>query len=215
MKNSSNEIMNELLERYPSLSYLKDNILKASNEIIKSYQSGGKVLICGNGGSASDSDHIVGEFLKGFKLKRPLSDKESEKFKALFPDEYESLTSRLQGSLPAISLVSQAAIISAFCNDVDPEMAYAQQVYGYANEGDILIGLSTSGNAKNVGNAIKIAKVKGAITIGFTGFSGGKMKDICDILINVPEHETFKIQEFHLPVYHAICAIVENEIFGE
>lgn len=94
-------------------------------------------------------------------------------------------------------------------------MAYAQQVYGNANEGDILIGLSTSGNAKNVGNAIKIAKVKGAITIGFTGFSGGKMKDICDILINVPEHETFKIQEFHLPVYHAICAIVENEIFGE
>lgn len=215
MKTTSEMIIEELIERYPTLSSVKDSIVASSNAIVDCYRSGGKVLICGNGGSASDSDHIVGELLKGFKLRRTLGEAEKEKFKVLFPDEYESLTSRLQGSLPAISLVSQAAIISAFCNDVDPEMSYAQQVYGYANKGDVVIGLSTSGNAKNVGNAIKVAKVKGAITVGFTGIGGGKLKDLCDILINVPATETFKIQELHLPVYHAICAYVENELFGE
>ena len=197
--------MQNLLLRYPALTGISDKIAAARKLIIDVYENGGKVLVCGNGGSASDSDHIVGELMKGFMLNRKIDDDR-------IPEE---LKSGLQGALPAISLPSQSAILTAFINDVDPEMMYAQLVYGYAADKDLLIGLSTSGNSKNVVNAAKVAKALGAKTLAFTGENGGLLSEICDITINVPENETYKIQEYHLPVYHYLCASVEKHFFND
>lgn len=194
-----------LYERYPALNACKEDIERALKLMIQTYKNGGKILICGNGGSASDSEHIVGELLKGFKLKRTVTDERIP----------EHLRSRLQGSLPAISLPSQSAILSAYINDVDAEMMYAQLVYGYAKEEDLVIGLSTSGNAKNVVNAIEVAKCMGAKTISMTGARESKMSELSDVTIRVPETETYKIQEYHLPVYHYLCAEVEKAFFAE
>ena len=193
-----------LYERYPMLNQCKEDIEKALKMMIDTYKNGGKILVCGNGGSASDSEHIVGELLKGFILKRPVSDKRIP----------ERLRKGLQGSLPAISLPSQSAILSAFINDVDPEMMYAQLVYGYAKAGDLLIGLSTSGNSKNVVNAIEVAKCLGIKTLSMTGMNESKMSELSDVTIKAPETETYKIQEYHLPVYHYLCAEVEKEMFN-
>ena len=193
-----------LYERYPALCVCKEDIEKELHLMIDTYKNGGKVLVCGNGGSASDSEHIVGELMKGFILKRPVTDERIPKV----------LRKGLQGSLPAISLPSQSAILSAFINDVDPEMMYAQLVYGYAKEEDLVIGLSTSGNAKNVVNAIQIAKCLGAKTLALTGEKESKLSEQCDVTIRVPETETYKVQEYHLPVYHYLCSEVEKEIFG-
>lgn len=197
-------MINELIERYPILESVKDDIVAALGLIRDTYKNGGKVLVCGNGGSCSDSEHIVGELMKGFKLMRPVSDERIP----------EDLRGRLQGALPAISLPSQTGILSAFINDVDPEMMYAQLVYGYAGENDLLIGLSTSGNSKNVVNAARIAKAVGAKALAMTGASESKLSELCDVTIRVPETETYKIQELHLPVYHYLCAQIEEEIFG-
>lgn len=197
-------MINELIERYPILESVKDDIVAALGLIRDTYKNGGKVLVCGNGGSCSDSEHIVGELMKGFKLMRPVSDERIP----------EDLRGRLQGALPAISLPSQTGILSAFINDVDPEMMYAQLVYGYAGENDLLIGLSTSGNSKNVVNAARIAKAVGAKAIAMTGARESKLSELCDVAIRVPETETYKIQELHLPVYHFLCAQLEEEIFG-
>lgn len=194
-----------LYERYPALTVCKNDIDKAYEMILDTYKNGGKVLVCGNGGSASDSEHIVGELMKGFMLKRPVTDER-------IPEE---LRVGLQGSLPAISLPSQCAILSAFINDVDPEMMYAQLVYGYAKKEDLVIGLSTSGNSKNVVKAIEVAKCLGAKTLSMTGEKMSKLSEISDVTIRVPATETYKIQEYHLPVYHYLCAEVEKEIFGE
>ena len=172
--------------------------------ILHTYQNGGKVLVCGNGGSAADSEHIVGELMKGFLLKRPVTDERLP----------ERLRKGLQGSLPAISLPSQCAILSAFINDVDPEMMYAQLVYGYAKENDLLIGLSTSGNSKNVVNAIEVAKCLGVKTLSLTGSKDSRMSELSDVTIRVPETETYKVQEYHLPVYHYLCAEVERILFA-
>ena len=171
--------------------------------MLETYRSGGKVLVCGNGGSASDSEHIVGELMKGFLLKRPVTDER-------IPG---ALREGLQGSLPAISLPSQSAILSAFINDVDPEMMYAQLVYGYAKKEDLVIGLSTSGNSKNVVNAIEVARCMGIKTLSLTGQKESKMSELSDVTIRVPETETYKIQEYHLPVYHYLCAEVEKQMF--
>lgn len=192
-----------LYERYPALCVCKEDIEKALHLMIDTYKNGGKVLVCGNGGSASDSEHIVGELMKGFILKRPVTDERIPK----------ELRKGLQGSMPAISLPSQSAILSAFINDVDPEMMYAQLVYGYAKEEDLVIGLSTSGNAKNVVNAIQVAKCLGVKTLALTGEKESKLSEQCDVTIKVPETETYKIQEYHLPVYHYLCSEVEKEIF--
>lgn len=195
--------MENLLKRYPALEVCASDIQVALELMIDTYKNGGKILVCGNGGSASDSEHIVGELMKGFISKRPVNDER-------IPDE---IAKNLQGSLPAISLPSQCAILSAYINDVDPEMMFAQLVYGYAKPEDLVIGLSTSGNSKNVVNAIEVAKCLGAKTFSMTGMGGGKLNEISDVTIKVPETETYKIQEYHLPVYHYLCAAVEKEFF--
>lgn len=193
-----------LYEKYPALEVCRTDIEKALEMLLFTYRNGGKVLLCGNGGSAADCEHIVGELMKGFLLKRTVTDESIP----------ENLRVNLQGSLPAISLPSQSAILSAFINDVDPEMMYAQLVYGYAKENDLLIGLSTSGNSKNVVNAIEVAKCMGINTISLTGQKESKMSEKSDVTIRVPETETYKVQEYHLPIYHYLCAEVERELFG-
>ena len=198
-------MLKELLERYPQLTECEEQIKSAMELIRDTYKKGGKVLVCGNGGSCSDSEHIVGELMKGFKLMRPVTDERIP----------EDLRCGLQGALPAISLPSQTGILSAFINDVDPEMMYAQLVYGYATEKDLLIGLSTSGNSKNVVNAARIAKAVGAKAMAMTGKKESKLSEICDACIQVPETETYKIQELHLPVYHYLCAQIEADHFDK
>ena len=207
--------ISELLSNYPSLEVCEKDITDATNAIINCYKNGGKVLICGNGGSSADSGHIVGELMKGFLKMRPISDAQKAQMKENYPDFPDEMFPLLQGSLPAINLTENSVIISAFANDVDPDMSYAQQVLGYANKGDVLIGISTSGNAKNVAYAVKVARAKGAVTVGLTGKDGGILKNLCDTTIVVPQNETYKIQELHLPVYHYICAAVEAAFYNE
>lgn len=214
MKKKIEQILNQLLEHYPKLKGCEESVERAFDILRNCYINGGKVLVCGNGGSASDSEHIVGELMKGFILKREIREEDVEKIKTLFPEEYSYLSGHLQGALPAISLVSQSAISSAYINDIAADMVFAQQVYGYAKKGDVLLGLSTSGNSRNVVNAIKIAKSIGIQTIGLTGQGGGVMKELCDVTITVPAQETYQVQELHLPVYHAVCAMLEEEFFA-
>ena len=197
--------MEELLKRYPLLESCRENISRALDMMIDTYKNGGKILICGNGGSAADCEHFVGEMMKGFLLSRKVIDER-------IPAE---LREKLQGALPAISLPSQCAILSAFSNDIDPEMMYAQLVYGYATEKDLVIGLSTSGNSKNVLNALQVAKAVGTKTIAMTGRGGGKMAAIADEIIAVDEKETYIVQEYHLPIYHFLCAEVEKYFWAE
>jgi len=204
-----------LYERHENLNSVKESIEKAKDIIIKSFEIGGKLLLCGNGGSCADCDHIVGELMKGFLKMRPISDAQKAAMKKEYPDFPDEMFPLLQGSLPAINLTENSVIISAFANDVDPDMSYAQQVLGYANKGDVFIGISTSGNAKNVANAVKVARAMGATTIGLTGKDGGALKQLCDVTIVVPQNETYKIQELHLPVYHYICAAVEAAFYTE
>ena len=207
-------MFNELLQRYPVLECCKDEIKKAADAIIACYNNGGKVLLCGNGGSCADCDHIVGELMKGFLLKRPIDAEAKDELKKNFEGVNDEMLSKLQRGLPAVSLPSITALGSAFCNDVDPELVYAQSTFALGKKGDILIGLSTSGNAKNVNAAAEIARAMGITVIGMTGAKGGKLYENADICIRVPENETFKIQELHLPVYHYLCAEVENHFFG-
>lgn len=213
MKSSTIQIIDNLMRRYPEL--LSCPVQEAVESIIGCYKRKNKVLICGNGGSAADSLHIVGELMKGFRIRRKLSNKKQEKIKELFPDTAQYLIDNLQIALPAISLVSETALSTAYANDQAPDLTFAQQILGYGNAGDVLIAISTSGNSKNVIYAAQIAKVQGLKVISLTGSKGGKLKDFSDILINVPSDETFIVQEYHLPVYHALCAAVENEMFFE
>jgi D-sedoheptulose 7-phosphate isomerase len=213
MKKVVRDIFDELFERLPQLEPCRSSIGDAFNLLRGCYAKGGKVLVCGNGGSAADSEHIVGELMKGFLLKREISSEAVEKIKSRFPNDYEYLAGRLQGALPAISLVNQSALSSAFINDVAADMVFAQQVYGYAADGDVLIGISTSGNARNIINAVKIAASFGVKTIGMTGKEGGALKELCDVTIHAPDISTYRIQEYHLPVYHALCAMLEAEFF--
>ena len=206
-------MMNELISRYPCLEACKEEIIAATDAIIDCYKKGGKVLLCGNGGSCADCEHIVGELMKGFLKKRPLSESQKAEMKrrcALIDDE---LLSKLQGGLPAVAIPSINALNSAFCNDVDPELVYAQPLMSLAKENDLLIGISTSGNSKNVFGAVKVAKSLGIKVIGLAGKTGGKLKDTADICICAPETETFKIQELHLPIYHYLCAAGEEHFF--
>ena len=189
---------------HPCLKETADNIFAAYSLLADCYEKNGKLLVCGNGGSAADSDHIVGELMKGFRLKRPLSSRDRMKLSDAFPEEGQYLIDNLQGALPAISLSNHSALVTAYLNDVQPDMIFAQQVYGYGKPGDVLLGLSTSGNSRNVINAIKVATAFGLKTIGMTGESGGEMKGLCDITIRAPSSATYKVQEYHLPVYHAL-----------
>lgn len=196
----------ELLSRYPALTPCSHDISRAIEALLACYRTGGKVLLCGNGGSASDCDHIAGEMLKGFDRKRPLDGPARERLG-------ESLADQLQGSLPTLSLPSFSGLFTAWANDCDPEYVYAQLVHGLGKPGDILLAISTSGNAKNVRHAVEVARRSGVIVIGLTGETGGALAPLADVAIRVPAIETFKIQEFHLPIYHCICLAVEAEMF--
>ncbi len=214
MNTNSSEILHEMLNRYSNLEPLENKISEAADAMVNCFKNGRKVLVCGNGGSASDADHIVGELMKSFECHRPLSAKLQQTIKELSNERGEMLASQLQQGLPAISLTVHNALITAIANDINGDVIFAQQVVGLGMDGDILIGLSTSGNSKNVTDAMIVAKAKGLKTIGFTGETGGKMKDWCDILLNVPEKRTAFVQELHLPVFHTICMMIENNLFG-
>jgi len=202
-----------MLEKYKELSYLKQPIIDTCNAIEKAYNNGNKIMVCGNGGSSSDSEHIVGELMKGFLLKRPISQDKANKIKEMGFDNSDKLIKDLQQGIPAISLGTHSTLISALINDIDADMMYAQQVYSIGVAGDILIGMSTSGNAHNVLNALKLAKAFGMTTIGLTGNRNGNMNTYCDILLDAPSCDTYRIQEYHLAIYHAFCAAVEADLF--
>ena len=206
-------IYEELFERYPVLEMCRSEIWEAYEILKESYQNEGKLLVAGNGGSASDSEHIVGELMKGFVKSRKLSSDFATKLKAVDGQMGAELAEKLQGAMPAIALVDHVALSTAYLNDVDPLLGFAQQINGYGKEGDVFLGISTSGNSKNVLYACTIAKAKGMKVIGLTGKNGGKLKDMSDVAIIVPESETFKIQELHLPVYHCLCLLLEETFF--
>lgn len=201
------DYIRQTTERYPQLISCLADMEKATRELVHAYREGGKILLCGNGGSAADCEHISGELLKGFLSKRKI---EADEY-PLLSDEAKS---KLQKAIPAIPLPSLVGVNSAFLNDVDGDWIYAQLVFAFAKEQDVLICLSTSGNAKNVTLAAETAKALGIKTIALTGEKESSLSRICNVTIRVPETETYKIQELHLPVYHALCAECEKRIFG-
>jgi phosphoheptose isomerase len=206
--------LNSLVTHYPDLETCVPDIQAAYELLRKTYRTGGKLLICGNGGSAADSDHIVGELMKGFELKRPVSDELRQALSAINPDMGAYLSEHLQEALPAISLSAHAALATAITNDTAGDVVFAQQVLGYGKQGDTLIGISTSGNSVNVRYAITVAKALGMHTIGLTGRTGGKMRDLCDVTICAPYERTLAVQERHLPIYHTLCIMLEQEFFS-
>lgn len=200
--------LDDLITRFPELTPCEQDILTVFQTLTKTFKSGRKVIICGNGGSAADAEHWAGELLKGFESVRPLSDDAKQKL----PPE---LGEALQDAVPVIPLTGFTSLHSAFGNDVDPQYSSAQLVWALGSPGDCLIALSTSGNSKNVLWALQTAKAKGMTTIGLTGKTGGKVKTFCDTCICAPENRTFLIQELHLPIYHTLCLMIENELFGQ
>lgn len=209
------DYIKQLIERYPVFTDSEKDIRQVCDILIKCYESGGKLLICGNGGSCADAEHIAGELMKGFLKKRPLSEEKKAEMISAVPELEGIDLAMLQQGLPTFTLNSGAALTTAFANDCDPELIYAQQVLAMGRNGDVFLGISTSGNAKNVFAAAAVAKSLGINTVALSGRDGGRLKEICDISIVVNEDETFKIQELHLPVYHAICATVEEYFFKE
>jgi D-sedoheptulose 7-phosphate isomerase len=207
------EHLENMTRAYPDLAVCQPEVQYAFDLLSESYRKGGKVLLCGNGGSAGDSEHIVGELMKGFTSKRPVPEAVRSMLSKAFPEDGEYLSNHLQGALPAISLVSQTSLITAFANDVAADMIFAQQVYGYGLKGDVLIGISTSGTSKNVVHALQVARAMSLRTIGLTGRSGGKMKAVCDVTICVPAESTPEVQQRHIAVYHALCLMLEEEFF--
>lgn len=207
---NSTQFLDHTVERHPALATLRETIVAAVGMICHCHRSGGKILLCGNGGSASDAEHIVGELVKEFSIRRPIPQADAQRLQAINPE----LVPKLQRGLSAISLVSQTAVGTAIANDVDGAMVFAQQVYAYGKPGDIVWGLSTSGNSRNVLQALQVAKAFGLHTIGMDGQNPGAIDQYCDVLFKVPETQTYKIQELHLPIYHAICILVEYELFG-
>lgn len=203
-----------LFKRFPELQCLSGELHQAYSILETSFFNGGTLFVCGNGGSASDGDHIVGELMKGFALKRPVTKEIEESFERVLGPESKNITSKLQMGLRAMSLNVHPAINSAFNNDVDPEMTYAQQLFVAARPGDVFIGLSTSGGSKNVLNALKVAKVKGVKSILFTGNRGGICEKFADCSLKAPSKETFIIQEYHLPIYHTLCLMIEEHFYG-
>lgn len=200
------DYLKHLTERYPELTKIEQDITQTYQALVECFETGGKLLVCGNGGSAADSDHIVGELMKGFYKQRKLPEQEK--------DKYRDIGNKLQGALPAIALTQHPALLTAYLNDVDPEMVFAQQVYGYGNQGDVFLGLSTSGNSRNVIAAAKVAAAKKMKVVCMTGRDGGNLKKISDISVVVPAEVTADIQEYHLPIYHALCAMVEEHFFA-
>ena len=207
-------MLKKLLKENPELEFCKNEISKTVAVFIAAFEKGNKLLVCGNGGSAADAEHIVGELMKGFMKKRNLSETEKQKLIEIAKgSDGEFLAENLQKALPAISLVTSVSLATAFANDVASELIFAQQVYGLGISGDVFLGISTSGNAKNVLLAAKVAKARKIFTIALTGESGGNLKSFCDLTIAVPSNITPDIQELHLPVYHYICKAVEANFF--
>lgn len=214
MKDSTQGMLNAFIERLPELAAIKEDIIAATDMLAACYYSGGKIMVCGNGGSAADSEHIVGELMKSFAIPRPIPDGDIGKLKSSGAEDWERLAGMLQAGIPSLSLEGHLSLSTAVLNDTDPYMTYAQQVYVCGKQGDVLIGLSTSGGAKNVLNAIKVARAFGVHTIGFTGQRRSPMDDLCELVIKAPSVETYRVQEYHQPIYHTICLMLENEIFG-
>ncbi len=207
--------INKLIERYPKLSVCSESIIEAYNILEDSYTQGRKLLVAGNGGSASDSEHIVGELMKEFTLKRKIYSSQAAALKAIDSEMGEILANNLQGALPAICLTGHSSLSTAFMNDANADLIFAQQVNGYGKPNDVFLGISTSGNSKNVCYAAINAKAKNMKVIGLTGEKQSKLSQLADVCIQVPETETYKIQELHLPVYHCLCLMLEKHFFGE
>lgn len=212
MKDTTKEIIDELFVRYPDLKVMENAIIEGYETILACYQSGHRLYLCGNGGSAADCEHIVGELLKKFKKIRPIDETFANHLKSLGEDG-TFLAERLEGGLPAVSLCGHPSLSTAFANDNDPVLIFAQQLGALGESGDVLITISTSGNAKNCAYATLVAKAKGMKTVFLGGGDGGRLKGLSDVCLIVPEQETFKVQEQHLPVYHCLCAMLENELF--
>ena len=208
------EHLNHLTDRYPKLIVCQEDIWRAYELLESAYQNGRKLLVCGNGGSASDSEHIVGELMKEFKLKRKIYGNQAASLQEVDTELGQMLANNLQGALPAISLTGHSALQTAYMNDAVPELVFAQQVNGYGKPDDVFLGISTSGNSKNVLYAAVTAKSKGLKVIGLTGARENKLMKYADVCIRVPETETYKIQELHLPVYHCLCLMLEERFFG-
>ncbi len=207
------KILEDLLFRYPMLEKQRDSILEAYKILESSYAAGGKLLIAGNGGSAADSEHIVGELMKAFIKPRKLDEDLQSKLMVVDKKMGKVLSDNLQGALPAIAVTGHVGLSTAYLNDCNPLLSFAQQVNGYGNAGDVFFGISTSGNSENILYALVTAKAKGMKTVGLSGRDGGKMRELCDAIIIAPETETFKIQELHLPIYHALCLMLEARFF--
>lgn len=205
----------ELIKRYPALSVCKDEILAAYQALETCFATGHKLLICGNGGSCADSEHIAGELMKGFKKRRHVSKDFEDRLETIDPIRGKELADKLQGGLPCISLCDHQGLNTAFTNDVENGgiLTFAQQVYGYGRKGDVLLGISTSGNSKNVMYAAVTARAEGMKVIGLTGQKGGKLGEFADVTVKAPSNETFMIQEYHLPIYHCLCLMLEERFF--
>lgn len=208
------EFKKDFLRCYPALLVLEQEIDATFSLFVNCYHSGGKVLVCGNGGSAADAEHIVGELMNKFRLFRPVPLAVREKLEQLGCDNAAYLAAKLQQAIPAISLVSQSALTTAIANDIGPDMIFAQQVYGYGRAGDMLIAISTSGNSGNIIHAAQVARAQGMAVIGLTGEQGGAIEPWCQVCFKAPSPLTYRVQELHVAIYHLLCAMVEEELFG-
>ena len=218
IKVSTAKKIDELIERYPALEICHADLNISMEKLCDAFRAGHKLITCGNGGSAADAMHIVGELMKGFLLPRKLQTFKKDfirRAEKLFPNDVNYFNANLQCALPAISLVSETALNTAFANDNAPDLSFAQQILGIGQAGDVLLAISTSGNSDNVIYAVEVAKIVGLTTIALTGRRGGKLKHIADYSICVPADSAYTIQEYHLPIYHTICLAVENEFFGD
>lgn len=207
--------INTLIERYPKLEGVRQSIIDAYLIMEECYENGGKLLIAGNGGSAADSEHIAGELMKRFKIQRPISDEYAQRLMEIDSERGRELAKNLECSLMAIPLVAHEALSTAYINDVDGYGVFAQQLFGFGRKGDVFLGISTSGNSKNIMNATVVARASGIKVIGLTGANGGELAMVADAAVKVPEAETYMIQELHLPVYHCWCLMLEDRFFGK
>lgn len=214
MKDRSKVHLDHLVGRYPVLEACREEIAGAYRLLKSCYERGGKLLIAGNGGSAADAEHIAGELMKRFKIPRPVDAAFAEKLRSVDAQRGEKLAKNLERSLMAIPLVAHEALTTAYINDVDGLGVFAQQLFGYGRRGDVFLGISTSGNSENILNAAVVAKALGIHVIGLTGANGGKLASLAELTMRVPETETYKVQELHLPVYHCLCLMLEEEFFG-
>lgn len=215
MEPKLNKHIDLLIRRYPSLESCRESIIEAYQIMEDCYSHDGKLLIAGNGGSAADSEHIAGELMKRFETPRPVPVEFAEKLKSIDPVRGMDLSKNLERGLMAIPLVAHEAMTTAYINDVDGQGVFAQQLYGFGRQGDVFLGISTSGNSKNVMSATVVARALGIKVIGLTGAKGGELAKVADVAVKVPETETYMIQELHLPVYHCWCLMLEDHFFGE